>query len=67
MANGKATKHATVDERVAGGVITKDASSGRLVSVTTSQGVSRPSKESRRVIEGISNRRSAALARLADR
>lgn len=52
---------------VEGGVITREARSGRLVSVETSKGVSRGSKKTEQTIAQISEKHRDALKRLADR
>jgi len=60
-------KSGTKKETVSGGVITRTANAGKLVSVQTRSGTSKSTPKTVQTIEAVSNKRGAALQRLADR
>jgi hypothetical protein len=55
------------DDTVKDGKITRNARTGRVVSVCTAAGTSRATATSGKVVRQISDRRKDALKRLADR
>jgi hypothetical protein len=59
--------NATVKERVKGGLIVRDSTSGRFVSVSTSKSTSLRNAKTGEVVREASNRRSGAMKRLVNR
>lgn len=52
---------------VKGGLIYRDAKTGRFIEVQTENGATRASSKSLATVKGVSEKRSAALRRLANR
>ena len=69
MTNNKerATGQSKIVAPVKGGYVTRDAKSGRFLTVEGSSGVSKPGPKSERIVKNTSSKRREALKLLADR